>query len=91
MRQYKITFHANLTDKDVRAMNKYFYESMGEYMEIHDLWGLELEDEGEAEPADSYDEDDEDEEEKREKAECGVTCSLCNFYEFCEDSRKEVL
>lgn len=40
---YKITFMAELTEDDVRAMNKYFYDTMNESMEIDDVWGLELE------------------------------------------------
>ena len=40
---YQITFKANLTEDDVRAMNKYFYETMGEYMQIEEIWDLELE------------------------------------------------
>jgi hypothetical protein len=40
---YKITFNAELSEEDVRAMKKYFYDTMNESMEISDVWGLELE------------------------------------------------
>ena len=40
---YQITFKANLTEDDVRAMQKYFYDTMNESMEIDEVWGLELE------------------------------------------------
>jgi hypothetical protein len=40
---YKITFNAELTEDDVRAMNKYFYDTMNESMGIYELWGLQLE------------------------------------------------
>ena len=42
---YKITFRAELSEDDVRAMQKYFYDTMNEGMDIHCLWGLELEEE----------------------------------------------
>lgn len=40
---YKITFRAELSEEDVRAMQKYFYDTMNEGMDIHCLWGLEME------------------------------------------------
>jgi hypothetical protein len=40
---YQITFKANLTEDDVRAMNKYFYDTMNESMQIEEVWDLELE------------------------------------------------
>ena len=40
---YKITFMAELTEDDVRAMNGCFYQAMNESMEIDDVWGLEIE------------------------------------------------
>lgn len=43
---YKITFNAELTQEDVRAMRKYFYDTMNEAMEIDTVWGLKLEDTG---------------------------------------------
>ena len=43
---YKITFNAELTEEDVRALKKYFYETMNECMEIDEVWGLKLEDTG---------------------------------------------
>ena len=43
MTTYKITFEANLTEDDVRAMQKCFYDAMNESMNICDLWGLKLE------------------------------------------------
>lgn len=39
---YQITFKANLSDADVRAMKKCFFDAMNESMDIHDLWSLEL-------------------------------------------------
>lgn len=39
---YKITFNAELTADDVRAMNKYFYDTMNEAMDIYNLADLEL-------------------------------------------------
>ena len=39
---YEITFKANLTEDDVRAMNGCFYNAMNEGMDIFDLWDLEL-------------------------------------------------
>ena len=39
---YEIKFKADLTEDDVRAMRKYFFDTMNESMEIHDLWDLEL-------------------------------------------------
>ena len=43
MKTYKITFNAELSEEDVRAMKKYFYDTMNESMEILNVWGLELE------------------------------------------------
>lgn len=40
---YKITFMADLTEDDVRAMNKCFYDAMNESMGIEQLWELKLE------------------------------------------------
>ena len=40
---YKITFMAELTEDDVKAMNGCFYQAMNESMEIDDIWGLEIE------------------------------------------------
>lgn len=40
---YKITFEAELTEDDVRAMNKCFYDAMNESMNISEVWGLKLE------------------------------------------------
>ena len=42
MATYKITFNAELSESDLRAMNKYFYDTMND-MGIEDVWGLELE------------------------------------------------
>ena len=39
---YEIKFKADLTEDDVRAMKKYFFDTMNESMEIFDLWDLEL-------------------------------------------------
>lgn len=39
---YTITFHAALTDDDVRAMKNVFYQAMNEAMQIDDVWGLDL-------------------------------------------------
>ena len=39
---YKITFNAELTEDDVRAMKKCFYDIMNEAMDIYDLADLEL-------------------------------------------------
>lgn len=40
---YKITFYAELTEDDIKAMNGCFYQAMNESMEIDDVWGLEIE------------------------------------------------
>ena len=42
MKTYQITFKAELSEEDVRAMNKYFFDTMNESMEIDNVWGLEL-------------------------------------------------
>lgn len=50
---YRITFMADLTEDDVRAMNKCFYDAMSDAMEIGPCWGLKLEEqkfEGEPNP-----------------------------------------
>lgn len=50
---YRITFMAALTEDDVRAMKKCFYDAMNESMEIDQVWELQLEevkDEGEPNP-----------------------------------------
>ena len=39
---YTITFHAALTNDDVRAMKNVFYQAMDEAMQIDDVWGLDL-------------------------------------------------
>ena len=39
---YTITFKAELTEDDVKAMNKCFFDAMNEAMDIHELWGLEI-------------------------------------------------
>lgn len=39
---YKITFNAKLDASDIRAMNKCFYDTMNEAMDIYDLADLEL-------------------------------------------------
>lgn len=40
---YKLTFMAELTEDDVRAMKKCFYDAMNESMDISEVWGLKLE------------------------------------------------
>jgi hypothetical protein len=40
---YQITFNAELSEEDVRAMNKCFYDAMNEAMNISEVWGLKLE------------------------------------------------
>ena len=40
---YRITFMADLTEDDVRAMKKCFYDAMLESMEISPVWNLKLE------------------------------------------------
>ena len=47
MKTYTITFKANLTEDDVKAMKGCFYQAMNESMEIDDVWGLTLEEEDE--------------------------------------------
>ena len=39
---YTITFKANLTEADLRALNKYFYEAMDEALCINDVWDLDI-------------------------------------------------
>ena len=43
MATYKITFNADLTEDDVRAMKKCFYDAMFESMGISPVWNLKLE------------------------------------------------
>lgn len=45
MKTYTITFKANLTEEDVKAMKSCFYDAMNESMEIMEVWGLELKEE----------------------------------------------
>lgn len=40
---YRVTFMADLTEDDVRAMKKCFYDAMNESMNIDQLWELQLE------------------------------------------------
>lgn len=40
---YQITFKADLTEDDVRAMKKCFYDAMLESMQISPVWNLKLE------------------------------------------------
>lgn len=40
---YKITFMAELTEDDLKAMQGCFYQAMNEAMEIEEVWGLEIE------------------------------------------------
>ncbi len=42
MKTYKITFMAELSEDDVRAMNKCFFDAMNESMDIHNLFNLEI-------------------------------------------------
>ena len=39
---YQITFKAELTEDDVKAMKGCFYQAMNESMEISEVWGLEI-------------------------------------------------
>jgi hypothetical protein len=40
-----ITFKAELTEDDVKAMQGCFYQAMNESMEISEVWGLEIKEE----------------------------------------------
>lgn len=40
---YKITFMAELTEDDLKAMQSCFYDAMNESMEIEEVWGLKIE------------------------------------------------
>ena len=40
---YRISFMADLTEDDVRAMKKYFYDAMEEAMQISECTGLDIE------------------------------------------------
>ena len=42
MKTYKITFNANLSEDDLKAMKGCFYQAMNESMEISEVWGLEI-------------------------------------------------
>lgn len=42
MKTYKVTFMAELSEDDVRAMNKCFFDAMNEAMNIHNLFNLEV-------------------------------------------------
>jgi len=37
---YTITFKAELTEEDVKAMQGCFYQAMNESMEISEVWGV---------------------------------------------------
>ena len=39
---YTITFKAELTEDDLKAMKGCFYQAMNESMEISEVWGLEI-------------------------------------------------
>jgi hypothetical protein len=52
---YKITFYAELTEDDVKAMQGCFYQAMNESMDIYSLYGLKLEDTGAMIPEDDDD------------------------------------
>jgi hypothetical protein len=39
---YTITFKAELTEDDLKAMQGCFYQAMNESMEISEVWGLEI-------------------------------------------------
>lgn len=41
---YTVTFSAKMTEEDVRAMNKYFYETMAESMNITECCALDIND-----------------------------------------------
>jgi hypothetical protein len=43
---YQITFKAELTEDDLNAMQSCFYQAMNESMEIEDVWGLEITEDG---------------------------------------------
>ena len=43
MKTYQITFRAELSEEDCRAMQKYFYDTMSESMGISVVYGLEME------------------------------------------------
>jgi hypothetical protein len=52
---YQITFKAELTEDDVKAMKGCFYQAMNESMEISEVWGLEIkEDKGDDFKTDLY-------------------------------------
>ena len=40
---YTVTFSAKMSEDDVRAMKKCFYDAMLESMEISPVWNLKLE------------------------------------------------
>ena len=37
---YTVSFKADLTEADLRALNKYFYKAMHEALENYDVYGL---------------------------------------------------
>lgn len=41
---YTVTFCAKMSEDDVRAMNKYFYETMAECMNITECCALDIDD-----------------------------------------------
>ena len=47
---YKVSFYAKLSEDDVHALNKYFYDTMVEAMDVSAVEGLEIE---EDEPVDA--------------------------------------
>ena len=73
---YKITFRAELSEDDVRAMNKYFYDTMNESMQIEKVWGLEMEELDSEELAEDTDVSDEEDEENDDYEEDDDYCGL---------------
>jgi hypothetical protein len=42
VKTYQITFKAELSEDDLKAMQSCFYQAMNESMEIKEVWGLEI-------------------------------------------------
>ena len=42
---YKVTFYANMSEDDIKAMNSCFYATMDEVMEVPEVEGLQIDEE----------------------------------------------
>lgn len=50
---YTVSFQAKMSEEDVRAMNKYFYEAMADSMNITECCALDIDDDCEQDEEDN--------------------------------------